>query len=194
MLAAGFTTAFGAHAVAATLGTTTTGTAASLLTLGALLAIYDGAEVVLKPVFGTLADRIGVRTFLSGLSPVVTGAAVSVLALTTALAQPLVGRALDAGRLALGAGITTGVVLTAVGLIAVTLPGLLGLLCAGLVGLRRGVTAAYAMARRLPPSDSGRPWGPPRSAASAVTRRGHWWSRRSPRFPASRSDSPDWPC
>ncbi|WP_231750864.1 sodium:proton antiporter, partial [Mycobacterium sp. NAZ190054] len=41
------------------LGTTTTGTAASLLTLGALLAIYDGAEVILKPVFGTLADRIG---------------------------------------------------------------------------------------------------------------------------------------
>ena len=64
LLAAGFTTAFGAHAVAGTLGTTTTGTAASLLTLGALLAIYDGAEVVLKPVFGTLADRIGARTVL----------------------------------------------------------------------------------------------------------------------------------
>jgi MFS family permease len=68
LLAAGFTTAFGAHAVAGTLGTTTTGTAASLLTLGALLAIYDGAEIILKPVFGTLADRIGARpVLLAGL-------------------------------------------------------------------------------------------------------------------------------
>ncbi|MGP3983124.1 hypothetical protein [Streptomyces sp. KR80] len=29
----------------------------SLLVLGGLLALYDGAEVLLKPVFGTLAER-----------------------------------------------------------------------------------------------------------------------------------------
>ena len=38
----------------------------SLLTLGMLLAVYDGAEVMLKPVFGTLADRIGPRPVLLG--------------------------------------------------------------------------------------------------------------------------------
>jgi MFS family permease len=38
----------------------------SLLTLGALLALYDGAEVLLKPVFGAIADRIGARPVLLG--------------------------------------------------------------------------------------------------------------------------------
>jgi MFS family permease len=61
LYAAGFTTAFGAHAVAANLGGAT-----SLLVLGGLLALYDGAEVLLKPVFGSLADRIGARPVLLG--------------------------------------------------------------------------------------------------------------------------------
>jgi MFS family permease len=61
LYAAGFTTAFGAHAVAANLGGAT-----SLLVLGGLLALYDGAEVLLKPVFGSLADRIGARPVLFG--------------------------------------------------------------------------------------------------------------------------------
>ncbi|NMO51386.1 MFS transporter [Actinoplanes sp. TBRC 11911] len=61
LYAAGFTTAFGAHAIAANLGGFT-----SLLVLGALLAVYDGAEVLLKPVFGSLADRIGARPVLLG--------------------------------------------------------------------------------------------------------------------------------
>jgi MFS family permease len=64
--AAGFTTAFGAHGIAANLGAITTGGHSSLLTLGLLLALYDGAEVVLKPVFGTLSDRIGARPVLLG--------------------------------------------------------------------------------------------------------------------------------
>ncbi|MFF3919597.1 MFS transporter [Streptomyces sp. NPDC001852] len=34
--------------------------------LGGLLALYDGAEVILKPVFGTLADRVGARPVLLG--------------------------------------------------------------------------------------------------------------------------------
>src|SRR5258708_21940527 len=66
LYAAGFVTAFGAHAVAANLGRYATGRHASLLELGALLAVYDGAEVVLKPVFGALSDRIGARPVLIG--------------------------------------------------------------------------------------------------------------------------------
>ncbi|GAB3882276.1 MFS transporter [Microbispora bryophytorum] len=66
LYAAGFTTAFGAHGIAATLGVAGDGAGASLLRLGLLLALYDGAEVVLKPAFGTLADRIGPRPVLVG--------------------------------------------------------------------------------------------------------------------------------
>lgn len=60
LCAAGFVTAFGAHSVASGLGFLQT----NLLALGLILAIYDGAEVLLKPVFGTLADRIGPRPVL----------------------------------------------------------------------------------------------------------------------------------
>ncbi|MCU7731029.1 MFS transporter, partial [Actinoplanes sp. KI2] len=66
LYAAGFTTAFGAHAVAANLGGFAADAVTSLLVLGGLLALYDGAEVLLKPVFGTLADRIGARPVLLG--------------------------------------------------------------------------------------------------------------------------------
>ncbi|MEV6600874.1 MFS transporter [Actinoplanes sp. NPDC051346] len=65
LFAAGFTTAFGAHGVAASLGAAPDAVS-SLLVLGVLLALYDGAEIVLKPVFGTLADRIGPRPVLLG--------------------------------------------------------------------------------------------------------------------------------
>ncbi|MBW8803359.1 MAG: MFS transporter [Catenulisporales bacterium] len=66
LYAAGFTTAFGAHGVAANLGGFTADRHQSLLVLGGLLALYDGAEVLLKPVFGTLADRIGAKAVLLG--------------------------------------------------------------------------------------------------------------------------------
>ncbi|MFG2132986.1 MFS transporter [Streptomyces sp. NPDC048751] len=66
LYAAGFTTAFGAHGIAANLGGYSQDAVTSLLVLGGLLALYDGAEVVLKPVFGTLADRIGARPVLLG--------------------------------------------------------------------------------------------------------------------------------
>jgi len=66
LYAAGFVTAFGAHSIAAGLGLFTGQQHTSLLTLGILLAVYDGAEVILKPVFGTLADRIGPRPVLLG--------------------------------------------------------------------------------------------------------------------------------
>jgi len=66
LLAAGFVTALGAHAIAANLGRYAGGRHASLLELGVLLALYDGAEVLLKPAFGTLADRVGARPVLLG--------------------------------------------------------------------------------------------------------------------------------
>ncbi len=66
LYAAGFVTAFGAHSIAANLGTYGHEHHATLLTIGLLLAIYDGAEVVLKPVFGALVDRIGPRPVLLG--------------------------------------------------------------------------------------------------------------------------------
>ena len=66
LYAAGFTTAFGAHAVAANLVFDLDDLTNSVLYLGLLLALYDGAEVLLKPVFGTLADRVGAKPVLLG--------------------------------------------------------------------------------------------------------------------------------
>jgi hypothetical protein len=66
LYAAGFVTAFGAHGIAANQGLYTHHEHASLLTLGVLLALYDGAEVVLNPVFGALTDQIGPRPVLLG--------------------------------------------------------------------------------------------------------------------------------
>ncbi|QXJ26247.1 MFS transporter [Actinomadura graeca] len=65
LYAAGFTTAFGAHGIAASLGSSGDAVT-SLLVLGGLLALYDGAEVLLKPLFGGIADRIGARPVLLG--------------------------------------------------------------------------------------------------------------------------------
>jgi DHA1 family tetracycline resistance protein-like MFS transporter len=81
LYAAGFVTAFGAHSIAASLGGYTHGQHASLMTLGLLLAVYDGAEVALKPVFGSLADRIGARpVLLGGLLAFATASAAFVIA------------------------------------------------------------------------------------------------------------------
>ena len=81
LYAAGFTTAFGAHAVAANLGGFSDDAVTSLLVLGGLLALYDGAEVLLKPVFGTLADRVGARpVLLGGLVVFAAASAIYVLA------------------------------------------------------------------------------------------------------------------
>ncbi len=115
LYAAGFVTAFGAHSIAAGLAGLTETEHASLLTLGLLLAIYDSAEVPLKPVFRALADRIGPRPVLlgglvvfavasttfvlagnpglvgiarHGLGPLATGAVVSLLAAAAGLVQP----------------------------------------------------------------------------------------------------------
>lgn len=66
LYAAGFTTAFGAHSIAAGLGSEFGSLGTSLLTLGILLAVYDLAEVILKPIFGTLSDRIGSKPVIIG--------------------------------------------------------------------------------------------------------------------------------
>jgi len=66
LYAAGFVTAFGAYAVAANLAGY--GRHVSLVELGGLLGVYDGAEVVLKPVFGALSDRIGAKVVLIGFA------------------------------------------------------------------------------------------------------------------------------
>ncbi|RAS65785.1 putative MFS family arabinose efflux permease [Lentzea atacamensis] len=84
LCAAGFVTAFGAHGVASGLGFLQT----NLLALGLLLAIYDGAEIVLKPVFGSLADRIGPRpVLLGGLVAFVVASAAFVLIDNIAVAR-----------------------------------------------------------------------------------------------------------
>ncbi len=68
LYAAGFVTAFGAHSIAAGIGATGESIGLDLLRMGAFLAIYDLAEVFLKPVFGSLADRIGAKpVIVSGL-------------------------------------------------------------------------------------------------------------------------------
>lgn len=65
---AGFTTAFGAHGIAAALGAETEDIGWTLLAFGFTLALYDLAEVLLKPLFGALSDRIGVRpVIIAGL-------------------------------------------------------------------------------------------------------------------------------
>lgn len=63
---AGFTTAFGAHGIAAALGAETEDIGWTLLAFGFTLALYDLAEVFLKPVFGALSDRVGVRPVIVG--------------------------------------------------------------------------------------------------------------------------------
>src|SRR4029450_13686263 len=80
LLAAGFVTAFGAHAIAATLGAYASNRHASLIQLGLLLALYDGAEALLKPAFGALADRIGPRPVLLGGLVAFAGASAAFLA------------------------------------------------------------------------------------------------------------------
>ena len=63
---AGFTTAFGANGVAAALGAESGNIGLSLLTFGLILAVYDIAELILKPIFGSLSDRIGVKYVIVG--------------------------------------------------------------------------------------------------------------------------------
>jgi MFS family permease len=127
----------------------------------------------LAPVAGlaaataALAAGVGflpVRGAAAGLGPVATGAAVSLLAVVTAIAQPLAGRARDAGRLADAPGMADGLILAAAGFAcAALLPGLAGLLLAALLaGAGIGVVTPLgfaALAASAPPGRIGQTMG-----------------------------------
>jgi MFS family permease len=100
---------------------------------------------------GALAVGVGflpVAGAASGLGPLVTGAAVSVLAATAALVQPRAGRARDNGRISDGPGMAVGLALAAAGMTGgALLPGVAGLLVAAvLVGVGTGLATPIAFA------------------------------------------------
>lgn len=65
----GFVTSFGAHAVAVNLPTYARQVGVGTFAIGVLIAVYDFAEVIAKPLFGYLADkRRQVKTLWSGLA------------------------------------------------------------------------------------------------------------------------------
>lgn len=64
----GFVTSFGAHIVAVNLPVYAKQVGVGVAMIGFLIAAYDLAEIVAKPIFGTLADRQGMkRTMLAGI-------------------------------------------------------------------------------------------------------------------------------
>lgn len=64
-----FVTSFGAHVVAVNLPVYAKQVGAGLAMIGLLIAIYDFAEIIAKPVFGFVADRTGMkRTMQVGLT------------------------------------------------------------------------------------------------------------------------------
>ena len=60
----GFTTSFGAHIVAVNLPFYAEKVGIGLTMIGLLIAIYDFAEIVAKPIFGGLADKKGMKKAL----------------------------------------------------------------------------------------------------------------------------------
>lgn len=65
----GFVTSFGAHVVAVNLPTYAEAVGVGVAVIGVLIAAYDFAEILAKPVFGALADRQGMkRTMLAGIA------------------------------------------------------------------------------------------------------------------------------
>ncbi|MET8413001.1 MFS transporter [Streptomyces sp. NPDC005195] len=97
------------------------------------------------------------------LGPIATGAAVSLLAACAALVQPRAGHALDHHRLTINAGLTAGLAVTAAGLAAAVLPGLTGILLAGvLIGAGTGLITPLgfaALAAASPPERLGQTMG-----------------------------------
>src|SRR5574341_1872039 len=65
----GFVTSFGAHIVAVNLPVYAEQMGVGVAVIGLLIAAYDFAEIVAKPVFGALADRRGMKqTLLAGIA------------------------------------------------------------------------------------------------------------------------------
>ena len=130
----------------------------------------------------------------AGLGPVATGAAVSVLALCAAITQPRAGRALDAGRISGTMGLAAGLTLTAVGLACAMIPGLAGVLAAGVaIGIGTGIIHATGIrvvgVLDSRGTDGARRWVLPNSGVNLATpaARYSWpaWRQR----PHSRRDS-----
>lgn len=64
----GFVTSFGAHIVAVNLPFYAKEVGIGLAMIGLLIAAYDFAEIISKPIFGALADRQGMkRTMIAGI-------------------------------------------------------------------------------------------------------------------------------
>jgi len=64
----GFVTSFGAHIVAVNLPVYAEQVGVGLATIGLLIAAYDFAEIIAKPIFGAVADRQGMKnTMLAGI-------------------------------------------------------------------------------------------------------------------------------
>src|SRR5258707_7261590 len=64
----GFTTSFGAHIVAVNLPEYAQQIGVGLAMIGLLIAAYDFAELIAKPIFGAASDRFGMkRTMLLGI-------------------------------------------------------------------------------------------------------------------------------
>jgi MFS family permease len=69
VLVLGFVTSFGAHIVAVNLPVYAEQVGVGAAVIGLLIAIYDLAEIVAKPVFGALSDRRGMKqTMLAGIA------------------------------------------------------------------------------------------------------------------------------
>jgi MFS transporter, ACDE family, multidrug resistance protein len=65
----GFVTSFGAHIVAVNLPTYAKEVGVGVAMIGVLIAVYEFAEIVAKPLFGALADHVGMKkTMLSGIA------------------------------------------------------------------------------------------------------------------------------
>jgi MFS transporter, ACDE family, multidrug resistance protein len=65
----GFVTSFGAHIVAVNLPTYAEQVGVGVAVIGLLIAVYDLAEIIAKPLFGALADRRGMKqTLLAGIA------------------------------------------------------------------------------------------------------------------------------
>lgn len=96
--------------------------------------------------------------------PLVTGSAVSVLAITGALVQPRAGRAADAGHITARVGMTVGLLIAAAGFTVVALvPNLIGILIAAVaVGLGTGLATPLgfaSLAASTPPERMGQTMG-----------------------------------
>jgi len=75
----GFVTSFGAHIVAVNLPIYAQQVGVGVAIIGLLIAVYDLAEIVAKPLFGALADRRGMKqTMLVGIALLATKDTVSV--------------------------------------------------------------------------------------------------------------------